>query len=1066
MNSSPIGRPIRVHGTELLADDTRQEYREKLARITLDSMVQFVGLLDARGTVLEINKVALDAAGIELADVEGKPFWTTFWWGVSDEIQRVLCDGIARAGRGEFVRWDTPIYGRAGGKETIVIDASLCPVMDEHGEVVFIAAEGRDISQKKAYEEEIARKNLDLQALLERLRELDEIHELRTPAKEAERATATPRAKVLVVEDNPEMNRFVAQCLAHDYDVVSAFDGHEGLEQAVTVRPDLIISDIMMPRMSGEQMIGVLRQRSDMHEIPILLLSAKADEELKLRLLDDGAQDFITKPFTERELVVRARNLVMVKRSREALREVERAKRQAVEASNVELRERTLELSRLFQQAPSFMAVLRGPDHVFELANPACYQLLGHRDILGRSVAEALPEIPGQGFTALLDQVLATGEPHTDKGIAVLLQRNPSAPLEERYVDFVFQPLLAADGRVAGVFVEGSDVTDRKRAEEALRAADRRKDEFLATLAHELRNPLAPIRHAARISKMPRATEAQMKWSQDVIDRQVEHMARLLDDLLEVSRITRGKLDLRTERLVLKDSLIAAVETTRPLVETRGHRLMLDVPAETLHIDADPVRFAQIFSNLLTNAAKYTDPGGLIRVQAQAVGDHAVVTVTDNGIGIAPELLPQLFEMFSQATSALERSEGGLGIGLALVRGLVTLHGGSIEARSRGIGMGSEFVVTLPLDRYVPSRAASVEAATLAGHDAPSLRVLVADDNRDNADGCAMLLEMCGHSVRTAYSGREALAVAAEFLPQVALLDIGMPELNGYEVARRIRAAPWGQTMLLVAVTGWGQDEDQRQAEAAGFDHHRANRSICSRSSRYSRTTRAKMHRSGALEMISNQHGSGASMNEPSWLTIARELQALAQTGLTYATDRFDLQRYTRIRELAASLMALGSSVDTATILDLLRHDVGYATPKVDVRGAAFVDGRVLLVRELSDGRWALPGGWADVNQSAAECVVREIVEESGFQARAVKLAAIRDYRKAGHPPPHLYSLYKLFFLCEITGGEPRASDETSEVGFFERDALPPLSMRRTTAEQIHRMFEHHEHPDLATDFD
>ena len=614
------------------------------------------------------------------------------------------------------------------------------------------------------------------------------------------------------------MNRFVAQCLSRDYDVVCAFDGQQGLEKALAHHPDLIVSDIMMPRVSGEQMIAELRKHPEMEGTPDPPAVGQADEELRVKLLEEGAQDFVTKPFSERDLVVRARNLVAVKQSREALRDAEKGRLQAVETVNRELQDRTRQLSELFERAPGFMAVLRGPDHVFELANAACYRLVGHRDIIGKSIAEALPEIPVQGFLEVLDRVLESGEPHVGTDVAVLFQRESGEPLEERYVDFIFQPVITSAGDVAGVFVEGNDVTGRKRAEDALRAADRRKDDFLATLAHELRNPLAPIRHAARISKMPHATEAQMKWSQDVVDRQVEHMSRLLDDLLEVSRITRGKLELRKERLVLQDSLVAAVETARPPIEARGHRLVIDLPSAPVHIDADPVRFAQIFSNLLTNAAKYTDPGGHIRVQARVAGDAAVISVQDNGIGIAPELLPQLFEMFSQVTSVLDRSEGGLGIGLSLTRGLVALHGGSIEATSRGLGRGSEFVVTLPLAPAARDRPAdSVESVAPVATGGKALRVLVADDNRDSADGCATLLTMAGHDVRTAYSGREALALAAEFLPQIALLDIGMPDMNGYDVARQIRAAAWGRGMQLVAVTGWGQEEDKREARGGRF---------------------------------------------------------------------------------------------------------------------------------------------------------------------------------------------------------------------------------------------------------
>ena len=401
------------------------------------------------------------------------------------------------------------------------------------------------------------------------------IEELRLPGAGAARASADEpqpegdsRAKVLVVEDNADMNRFVEQCLATEYQVVTAFDGQQGLERALAVRPDLIVSDIMMPGVSGEQMVYALRRHSEMDGIPVLLLSAKADEELKNRLLSDGAQDFVTKPFTERDLLVRARNLVETKR----LREVAQTVADGLAAQNKHLGE-------LFEQAPGFMAVLRGPDHVFELANAAYFKLLAPATSSASPSRTRFPKCASRVSSRSWTGCSSTGEPYIGNAVRVQLQRG-AGDLEVRYVDFVYQPLLDEVNRTSGIFVQGHDVTDRKRAEDALRAADRRKDEFLATLAHELRNPLAPIRHAARISKTPNATDAPAEWAHDVIDRQVEHMSRLLDDLLEVSRITRGKLELRKERIDLDDSVAAAVETARPLIEARDHSLAVELPAE------------------------------------------------------------------------------------------------------------------------------------------------------------------------------------------------------------------------------------------------------------------------------------------------------------------------------------------------------------------------------------------------------------------------------------------------------------------------------------------------------
>jgi PAS domain S-box-containing protein len=365
------------------------------------------------------------------------------------------------------------------------------------------------------------------------------------------------------------------------------------------------------------------------------------------------------------------------------------------------------------------------------------------------------------------------------------------------------------------------DVTERKRIEMDLRSADRRKDEFLATLSHELRNPLAPIRTAAQMLTMPTLDREQLTWARQVIHRQVEHMARLLDDLLDVARITRGKLELRKERVDLGTIVDAAIESARPLITARKHGLTVDLSPELPSLNADPVRLAQVLSNLLTNAAKYTDPPGRIALTARVVdGDTLRISVKDNGIGLSPTALAHIFQMFSQVEDAYSRSEGGLGIGLALVKGLVTLHGGSIEALSDGPGAGSEFIVTLPIDRGLAGSDLDERRAPDASAKPSQRRILVADDNQDAADSLAMLLEAAGHEVRTAHGGETALSVASTFQPAVALLDIGMPDLDGYQVAERIRSAPWGRSMHLIAITGWGQEEDKRRALGAGFDFH------------------------------------------------------------------------------------------------------------------------------------------------------------------------------------------------------------------------------------------------------
>ncbi len=361
---------------------------------------------------------------------------------------------------------------------------------------------------------------------------------------------------------------------------------------------------------------------------------------------------------------------------------------------------------------------------------------------------------------------------------------------------------------------------ERLRLLNELTDADRRKDEFLATLAHELRNPLAPIRNAVQMLRLKGPDEPELHWGRDLIERQVEHLTRLIDDLLDISRITRNRLELRKQRVELAEVITAAVESSRPAIEQGGHELTVTLPSQPIYLNGDLVRLAQVFLNLLTNAAKYTEHGGRIWLTAERQSSDVVVRVKDTGVGIPAEKLPRLFEMFFQVDRTLERSQGGLGIGLSLVRQLVELHGGRVVARSEGVGKGSEFIVSLPvlIDNSKPpqSPAPSGNGRTKS----PDRRILVVDDNRDSADSLAMLLRLTGNEVHTAYDGVAGVETAERVRPDVVLLDIGMPKLNGYEVCRRIRGEAWGKGLMLIALTGWGQDDDHRRTVEAGFDAH------------------------------------------------------------------------------------------------------------------------------------------------------------------------------------------------------------------------------------------------------
>ena len=386
-----------------------------------------------------------------------------------------------------------------------------------------------------------------------------------------------------------------------------------------------------------------------------------------------------------------------------------------------------------------------------------------------------------------------------------------TAESKRRYADLHFRAAEDLASRAA-IAVENAQLL------EALKGADKRKDEFLAVLAHELRNPLAPVRNAAHILRAKTQPTAETQWAMDVIERQVQQMSRLVDDLLDVSRIASGKIELRLDRMAIASAVANAVETTRPLIERGGHEFTFAMPPDPLYVQADGARLAQIFSNLITNAAKYTDPGGRIAIAIERDNDHALVRVADTGIGIPPEMLTGIFDMFVQLGRAGDHSQGGLGIGLTLVKRLAEMHGGTVEAKSDGPGKGSEFRVRLPL---APERVEAVGAATgvYPALDLATRRILVVDDNKDAADSLAFLLRAHGSEVRVAYDGLEAVGAAVALEPDIVLLDIGLPKLYGYDVAKRIRESR-GRDVLLIAITGWGQEEDRRRAFEAGFDHH------------------------------------------------------------------------------------------------------------------------------------------------------------------------------------------------------------------------------------------------------
>jgi PAS domain S-box-containing protein len=516
------------------------------------------------------------------------------------------------------------------------------------------------------------------------------------------------------------------------------------------------------------------------------------------------------------------------------------AERRAAEA-NAELRKREhaarqeAELQKrllhsLFMQAPTLIAVLRGPEHVIELANPPVCQVWkhSHEELINRSLFDVMPELRDQVFQSLLDEVYRTGVPYEGKETPAKLIRRDGTT-ETVYFNFLYSPFRNIEGDVEGIFVVASDVTDQvlarnevDRLRQGAEAANRAKDEFLAMLGHELRNPLSPILTALQLMKL--RGDDDMERERTIIERQVNHLTRLVDDLLDVSRIARGRVDLKKEVIEMAEVVASAIEMTSPLLEQRMHSICVKLPREGLAVEGDPTRLSQVVSNLISNAAKYTPPGGNITISGETTLEEVILRVCDTGVGIAPDVLPRIFDLFVQEKQAIDRSQGGLGLGLTIVRSLVERHGGTVSVHSEGPGLGAEFIIRLPktnsgssvLQRLLPLPTMQPEICVA---DA-GLRVLMVDDNEDSALMLSEALKTMGYQTRIAHDAPAALLAAADFQPELALLDIGLPVMDGYELAARLRELPGLKGIRLIALTGYGQESDRQKTSAAGFEHH------------------------------------------------------------------------------------------------------------------------------------------------------------------------------------------------------------------------------------------------------
>ena len=614
------------------------------------------------------------------------------------------------------------------------------------------------------------------------------------------RFAATFGSRIVLADDNADVRGYVRDLLSPYYTVETVTDGESALAAARRTRPDLILTDVMMPRLDGFGLLAAIRADERLRSVPVLLLSARAGEEARIEGLDAGADDYVIKPFSARELLARVG----------ALLELRHMRRSADEA----FRLRTAQYETLLTEAPLGVYLVDADFKVREI-NPTARAVFGDiPDLIGRDFDDVIHRIWPNAYAdetvRIFRHTLETGEPFfAPEHIEQRLDRGVT-----EYYEWQINRIPLPDGRY-GVVCYFRDISVHVQARAQLQMADRQKDEFLAMLAHELRNPLAPIRNASEVLARTGAVNAH-KAAIDIVHRQVANLTRLVDDLLDVSRITQGRIELKRRPVQLADVIAQAVEIVEPLIKERRHKVAI-TSYRALRVDGDPPRLVQCVANILMNAAKYTDPGGEINVESRNDGREAVLRITDNGIGISQELLPQVFDLFVQSDRTLDRAQGGLGIGLSVVKRLIEMHGGRVSASSEGLRTGSTFEIRLPLvDRGSES---SVE---LAQSNAPSRRILVVDDNKDAANSLAMILMLEGHQVESVYTAHDALARALSFKPDVALLDIGLPEMNGYELARRLREQPQARQIRLVALTGYGQAEDKERAWAAGFDDHLA----------------------------------------------------------------------------------------------------------------------------------------------------------------------------------------------------------------------------------------------------
>jgi len=656
------------------------------------------------------------------------------------------------------------------------------------------------------------------------------------------------KTNILIVDDLPEkvlVYRTILEDLGQN--LVFARSGDEALREVLRQEFAVILLDVNMPGMNGFETAALIRRRKKSALTPIIFITAFGDEVHQAEGYAQGAVDYILAPVVPEILRAKVRVFVDLYRMSQQIRRQaeervalaeERTKRAAAEEANYRLAFLAGAAGVLGQSldvlvtardvarvAVPFLAdaaavVLVDPpggtggvtlSEVHEAG--ARVQDQARRESLPGSLATAVDQALAEGAVSQSSEdsplVLAVALRARGRTLAALALSRQESGREFGPVDRATAEALASRAAIA---------LDNARLYREIQQADRQKNEFLSMLAHELRNPLAPIRNAVEVMKLRAPGPSEVEWARDVIDRQIRQLARLVDDLLDVSRITRGKIELRIEPLELAPVVAQAVEASRPFVEAKNHQLRVAVASDPLRVNGDPARLAQVLTNLLINAAKYTEEGGQISLTAYREGTEVVMTVRDTGVGIPPEMLSAVFDLFIQVEQSIDRSQGGLGVGLTLVKRLVEMHGGRVNAASAGAGQGSEFIVRLPAIEALIPQSKVPSNGEVEPH--PALRVLVVEDNVDTAETMARLLQLEGHQVQLANDGPAALTAATAFQPHAVVLDLGLPGMDGYEVARRLRDRDSEPRPVLVAVSGYGGDDARRRSRQAGFDHH------------------------------------------------------------------------------------------------------------------------------------------------------------------------------------------------------------------------------------------------------